>query len=272
MTNRFNAVTLEAIKRSAKIPDTASDVDIKRAIQAASDVMPRQFYVTVGERFFSAKDECSLLLKGHDLISVSELKTDDGTRTYPYTWDPDHFDLEPYSAPFENPPHPYWKINRVPNLATYSFPCGLNRGGLVTGEWGFYKVFSPTTVTIDMSPGGLLIGGTSLTLSAPNVVETGHTLAIEDEQVFVTAVAGAVATIEREVNGTTAAAHAHNTTVQVYTYPLVEQAALFLVQRYLRRTEDAPFGVIGSIDGFMRLAINDPDVLGLVGRLFRVGV
>ena len=49
--------------------------------------------------------------------------------------------------------------------------------------------------------------GTTLTLSDDGVVSAGHTLLIEDEQVYVESVATGEATVQRGVNRTTAANH-----------------------------------------------------------------
>jgi hypothetical protein len=265
MANWARYLTLEAAKREVKIEDVLDDETITRAIIAASGLMPRQFFVQTGVRTFSPTCGDHVLLGPNDLLAVTSLKTDDATRTYPYTWGVGEYDLDPDYAPTLTPPRPYWKISRVSG-STYSFPVA-SRGLQVTGRWGFYDVRRDAGAVIAMpapiSPPGLSISATTLVVSAATI-ETGHTLRIGTEDLFVTAVNLTSLTVEREVNGTTAAVHADGAAIEIYTYPQVDEAVVIMMERLVRRTRDAPFGVIGSIDGFMRLAINDPDVVSLL--------
>jgi len=77
--------------------------------------------------------------------------------------------------------------------------------------------------------------GTTLTLSAEGTIEAGHTILVEDEQMYVSAVtsdgSSKEATVERGVNGTTAAAHSGKA-AYIYQYPDgVVQACIMIAGR-----------------------------------------
>lgn len=265
MANRFWCITLEEAKRTVKIEDVLDDEGYVRAIRAASAVMPRQFFVQTRTLPFTARHRDRLQIGAMELLAVTSLATDDGSRTYSAVWNPSEYDLEPSENPYLDPPHPYWKVCTVPQ-GTRHFPVGLARGVQIAGRWGFYDIRRDTGITLDLTD-GMNASQTTMPISAADIIETGHTLHVDDEDLFVTHVEHLELTVERGVNGTTPATHADGSAIEVYTYPLVDQAGGILVNKWVRRLRDAPMGIVGSIDGFMRLAINDPDVVSLIGRL-----
>lgn len=396
MVQRAWYLTLESAKRQVLIDDQLDDETYKRAIQAASDAMPRQFFVQTATHDVTAQDHHTLRLNGLDLLSVTSLATDpSGDRSYSMVWNANEYELGPEENPYLTPPRPYWRITRAPTAHSRYFPTHIHhgigplsfyggsgqrlmRGVRIVGRWGVYDVRKALPVVLVspdeisevqvLTPSGTISGGTftltyagettdaldwdstageiqdalealptigsgniagtggpintdpvtltfqndlasmdvaqitrhivltgtdplititttvegndgligaddtTLNVSGSEVVETGHTLHVGDEDIFVEAVDGSTLTVTRGVNGSTAAAHDDGAAIEVYTYPLADQAVLFLVQRYVRRSKDAPFGMVSSIDGFMRLAINDPDVLGLIGRFMQPSV
>ena len=90
----------------------------------------------------------------------------------------------------------------------------------ITGSWGYVDDRLPlTTVGADQSN-----NATTLTVATMAAVSTGQTLWIENEQEFVRSIAAGtppagLATVERGVNGTTAAAHTNTTPIAVADYP-----------------------------------------------------
>lgn len=68
-----------------------------------------------------------------DLVSVTTLKTDDGTRTYGTIWATTDYDLTPDNAAARN--EPYTSIVLAPN-GTQAFTT-LRKGVQVVGTWGW---------------------------------------------------------------------------------------------------------------------------------------
>ena len=83
-------------------------------------------------------------------------------------------------------------------------------------------------------------GDATLTVSDGAPFSPGQTLSLGDEQLHVTAVSDAELTVERAVNGTTAAAHTTGASIGLYAYPApVVEACLQLAMR-LWRGEEQP--------------------------------
>lgn len=91
------------------------------------------------------------------------------------------------------------------------------RSNDIAGKWGYQDVrASLTTLAAAVSD------TTSTTVSLTATTEAGQTLLVGSEQMYVRAVSGAgpyAATVDRGVNGTTAATHLIAAAVEVYRYP-----------------------------------------------------
>ena len=108
-------------------------------------------------------------------------------------------------------------------------PCA----GLVeiSGRWGYREVTEETGAVIAAGH-AMGLADTSVTVSGGHSCSPGHTLAVGEEQLYVTAVDGQEVTVARAVNGTLTAAHEEGTAVRVYRYPgPVLEACLQLASR-----------------------------------------
>jgi hypothetical protein len=94
--------------------------------------LPRYGYGTIYDGYGGS------VLSTGDIVSVSELATDNGTREYPTVWETDDFDLYPFTP---DPGFPYTQIRRSP-LGVQIFPVGV-RAIRVTGIFGFPEVPAP---------------------------------------------------------------------------------------------------------------------------------
>jgi hypothetical protein len=105
---------------------------------------------------------------------------------------------------------------------------------LIDGVWGYVEILETTglTVTVDDS-------SVSLTLD-PDQFSVGHTIKVEDEQMFIRAVGQTALVVKRGVNGTTPAAHAAKP-VYLYRYPgpLVQATTMQVTRLY--KGKDASF-------------------------------
>lgn len=196
------------------------------------------FYVKHGARYFGGCSAYDLVVD--DLLSISELATDDGTETWPNVWAAEDYRLWPWNS------WPKMKIERTGNgdydfLTNRSAPYYARNYGersgrdvRITGKFGYgdgrrqepWNLIPNVTITLaDAST-------TTATTSTNDAVEPGSTLLVENEQIYVSAVDSATLTVERAVNGTTAAAHAA-VAVSIAAYPnLVTMAVLNLVVDY----------------------------------------
>lgn len=123
--------TLVAVKDALKITDAAEDSRLEACINAASRAIDRLtgrvYYATDATKYYQARDSETVDID--DLVSITSLATDDGTRTYPTTWQATDYDLEPANET------PRTQIVVAPN-GDYRFPSH-RRGVRVVGSWGF---------------------------------------------------------------------------------------------------------------------------------------
>jgi len=132
--------TVAALKARLGIADSADDAILGACLAGASrhveQYTDRQYYATTATRYYSADswDTCFV----DDLLSVTQIATDDGNRTYHTIWSASDYDLEPSNST------PYTAIMVTP-VGVNSFPVGLRRGVRVNGSWG-YSAKTPTAI------------------------------------------------------------------------------------------------------------------------------
>ena len=111
-----------------------------------------------------------------------------------------------------------------------------------TGVWGYSNDLSgekTTTGTIATET------ETAWGVEDASTLNTAQTIKVDDEQMYITGISSNTLTVERGVNGTTAATHTAGTSVYTYVYPtLVVQACLDLSKIYFR---DRDLGVTQTI-------------------------
>ena len=112
----------------------------------------------------------------------------------------------------------------------------------VTGVWGYSNELSdekttPGTIATETEP--------AWGVEDASTLNTAQTIKVDDEQMYITGISSNTLTVERGVNGTTAATHTAGTSVYTYVYPtLVVQACLDLSKIYFR---DRDLGVTQTI-------------------------
>jgi hypothetical protein len=226
------------------ITGSASDALLLQMAEAASrsvdDYTRRHFYVRVATRYYDGTGRPYLLLPpGDDLLEVTSLKLDEnGDRAYELTLTATDYYL--------------WPDNGLPKL----------RVDLVelVGKWGYAD---------DRQTIGALVSGahnattTTLTTTSAVGMAIGLTLLIGSEQLYVTGGGGTSWTVERGVNGTTAATIADQAAIQRYRYPTpIVQATYMQLARWWKRKDDGFAQVLLSPDlGRMSVFRGlDPDV------------
>ena len=204
---RGTYASLSYAKTHLSIADALDDTRLACLLESASRTFDRDcgrfFYTATRTLTFTARQYDALLVP--DLLSVTALHTDDGTRTYPYAWAATDYEL--VASDSEPDRYPRWQVVTTPT-SPQAFPVGLRRGVRIVGLWGHGdgESASPWTAsgaTITLATDS----ATSATVSSGTPFSVGQTLLAESEQLYVTGVLGVTLTVERGVNGTTAAAH-----------------------------------------------------------------
>ncbi len=218
--------TLGALKASLGVTSTARDGVFLSHLAGASRRIDlycgRVFFVSEGDRYFDGP--CGPLVYTDDYLRLDALGTDselDGT-----------FDGEAWVEGVDYVTSPY---NAWPKFGIEVHVAGGKRWTpqrryiKATGLWGYgdgerATPWDACAVTAAVAS----TDGTTLTLSADDVVSPGHTLVIEEEQFFVESVGTLSAVVKRGVNGTVAAVHSA-AAVSLVRYPAaVERACVTL--------------------------------------------
>lgn len=212
MAERGTYISLPAAKAALTIGDTLDDARLVRLLESASRQFDRDtgrhFYAVTATRYFTASDSGCLIVP--DLLSITALHTDDGSRGYATAWAVT--DYETLASDAEPDRYPRWQIVATPQ-GSYSFPVGLRRGVRIAGLWGHgdgesASPWGETSIAIIVDE-----NDTTLTV-AGGTLEVGQTILVDSEQMYVTG----PLTVERAVNGTVAAAH-NGSAVKVARYP-----------------------------------------------------
>jgi hypothetical protein len=218
MPERGTYADLTLAKTMLSISDIVDDARLARLLESASRRVDldtgRKFFVSQLTRYATAYQYDAITVP--DLLSVSALHTDDGSRAYATEWLTT--DYETIASESEPDRYPRWQIVATPE-STRSFPVGLRRGVRITGQWGYgdgqsASPWSASGATLTVATAA----ATSVTVSSTTPFAVGQTILCESEQLYVTAIGTGALTVERSVNGTTAAIHAV-AAVSIAQYP-----------------------------------------------------
>lgn len=211
--------TLNALKDELGETGTANDARLRRYIANASSAIEaatgRTFVPVTAIKYFDVPDANDrLFLAYEDLLSLTTLTDQTGTITSGYYW------LYPLNM---TPKHSI-VLDTTTLGRGFEYDDDPNKAITVMGRWGYCE---------DTVATGLTLGAAIASTTATGIVlsgagcEVGWTLLVDTEAMFVTNVIGNVATVERGVNGTTAATHLIAAAVSRYVVPVdIEQACI----------------------------------------------
>ena len=275
MANSY--ISLDVFKNSGVLNITGSgdDTRLLALLESVSRLIDRycnrHFYVLSATRKFDGDGVQSMLVP--DLISVDAngLKTDDNKdRTFETTWATTDYLLMPSNADpvvSGNPlSRPYTHVEVDTDAGTKAdWPAG-RQTVQIAGQWGWWRHLKRATETANAIADATT---TSVTVSSRTDVEAGHTVLIDSEQMYVRSYGGNTLTVDRGINGTTAASHSGGATIDIYEYPgPIVEAAIIQAARLWRRKDSA----FGSATGFpetgqMKVSTGlDPDVRLMLGQ------
>lgn len=271
-------LSLDTLKGTAalNITGTAHDSRLLGLLEAASRQVDkycnRVFFTYTESKKFDGDGGTELFIP--DLVSVGTLiedNNDDGT--FDTTWAATDYLLEPANA---NPtadwgrPYARVKVSLKSNGSQDVFIKG-EQNYKVTGTWGYRHII------VDSGRNGTLTDGTATSMVLDGTaadLDVGQTCLVDSEQVYVTALSGTAATVERAKNGSTGTAHT-NTDVLIAQYPgPIVEAVLIQAARLWKRKDSAYASVIGMPETGQMTVFSglDADVKELIGPYRKIPV
>ena len=207
----------------------------------------RHFNCLEGIHYFDGSGRT--LIPSDDILSISELLLDmDGDATYETTITSGYYNL----YPLNDYPKTYLKMNYTSGQG--GFASGIIAGVKMTGVFGFGDgILAAPNYDTAITGTVATTTGTTLTLSAEGTIQAGHTIKVESEQMYVSAVSSdtsKTATVLRAANGTTGAIHSAKI-ISVYHYPgpVVEAALILATAWWKQRENPATFMAGDNITG-----------------------
>jgi len=149
----------------------------------------------------------------------------------------DDYWLEPYNAS----PKVQLKLNEDTGKGFHGGQQTLS----ILGSWG-YSNNTESVTTVDAVSSTTT---TSISVASASDLSSAQTILVNSEQIYITGISGNTLTVERGVNGTTAATHSGGDTAYKYLYEsIVVQACLDLSKVYFRDRDMGTTLTIGSGD------------------------
>jgi hypothetical protein len=248
----YSYASRNVLKSVGGITGTGDDAQYRRVLEAVTrqidSYVERTFRIYQATRYFTPTSGAQLLLDA-DLLAVTSLKTDeDANRTYEVTWATTDYDLMPLNASVDRAP--YLEIRTSP-LGKYAFPRNIEKSVEIVGKWGYWEDLVTSASTLN---GALTSTATTVPVTAGTDFEVLQTIIIDSEQMYVTTIATNNLTVERGVNGTTAASHSSGAAIKVYRYPYeISEATLMQASRLWTRRAAGYSNQVGLTEtGIMR--------------------
>lgn len=228
------------LKSRLGITDTTRDATLWHLLDVASRIVEghcnRNFYVSTASKRFDVRDRCGVTVD--DLIEVTQVVEDwDADGVYERTRERMDYVLYPLDTdPQSRHGVPYHSLRARPRRGMRFFPKG-QAAVQISGRWGYRSHFVSVFGYVSNSGSAITAASRSIQMDDARNVQAGHTVLIDHEQMFVRQVAASVLTIERGLNGTSAAAHQDASLVKRLVYPaeVVEATLLIAVDRWRRR-------------------------------------
>jgi hypothetical protein len=131
----------------------------------------------------------------------------------------------------------------------------------ILGSWGY----TTDTVSVTTSDAITSTTATSVSVTAATDLGPAQAILIDSEQLYITSISGNTLTVERGVNGSTAATHSGGASVYRYDYPeLVVQACLDLSKIIFR---DRDLGAVSSVTMRSTIGSGEPFITGALGEI-----
>jgi hypothetical protein len=232
--------TVDSIRSRLTIDTQDDDARLFEALDEASraldDACGRRFYPRIATHYFDYMGPVQVRLDD-DLLSVTSITTDNDTA--PLTTS-DYVLAQGTS--YNHQPYDRILIDRS-SSARFSWADTVVKSQKVVGVWGYHTdyakawVDSGTTLGADIAD----TSTTSITVSDGTKLEVGQTIQADSEWLLVKRVEGPTVTVERAINGSTAATHTNGASIQVF---VPEQEVRRIASRFalwLYKQDEAPY-------------------------------
>lgn len=210
---------------------------LDQASRMIEGMTSRKFFTRTETLYSDTINSSDKLILPDDLISINALATDselDGTFDGEVWTEGEDFVLWPYTK------YPKRQV-RTTEYGDYGFAKNVRRYVKLTGIWGYGDKTSDPWDDSGITAQVADALATTITLSAEGTIKWGHTIRVEDEQMYVKAVTGDAtkkATVVRGVNGTTAAVHTGKASY-IAQYPSnIKRACLVFASRFYHQMGD----------------------------------
>lgn len=164
---------------------------------------------------------------------------------------------------------PKWRVQlKSGGAVSFTYPTtGVEEAVSVAGIWGYvphypiaWKVLTTTAEALDDSETGVDLTGSSL-------IEVGHYLKVDSEQMLVTAISSNTATVERGQNGTTAASHLTGANVAAFQQAQDIKGAVRSIAAYYYLTKNQIGARVTVFDGgAVQVQELDPRIQNTINR------
>ena len=206
------------LKTALAVTSTTDDALMRKIIDSASRMIDkycgRKFYVEATTKYYDGATRLWI----DDLLSIdsSGLTTDeDGDATHENTLATTDYILYPLNGY----PKTYIEISNDSDYG--SFGGGVKKSVQIAGKFGYGDGISATPYLLDTTLTAAISSTTALTCTVTAVtnLSAGQTILIDSEQMFIQSITTLTLTVERGVNGTTAATHDTAKSIYIYQYP-----------------------------------------------------
>ena len=238
---------LATLKTMIDISGTTDDTKLLQSLEMSSRSIDsycnRKFYSTSETKQYRGSSRTLLLYD--DLLSVTTLTTLKDDRSTDKTWATTDYEL----FPLGDTVYPKEWIELADNTTAGSFSNNTRRGVQIAGVWGYGNgnTTTPYQSATTTNDGSFAAGDTDFTATAGANLNIGETILIDSEQMYITGISSNTITIQRAMNGTTAASHSTGATVYVYTYPQqIVNATYLQAGRIAKRWQTAYATTLGT--------------------------
>jgi hypothetical protein len=171
--------------------------------------------------------------------SVTSYKSTDRSASEALT---EGYDNDYWLMPYNSTPKVELKLNEDTSKSFH----GGQQTLAIAGSWGYTNDTTPQKTTADAISSTTT---TSVSVTSAADLSPAQTVLIDSEQLYITSISGNTLTVERGVNGTTAATHSGGASVYLYAYPeLVIQVCLDLGKIAFRDRDLGVTQTLGSGD------------------------
>lgn len=208
--------TLEAIKRAGQITETNWDVWLGDMIHQLSrqidEYCHRHFYELSATKYYDLQDTQRLRLD-EELLAITTFTNGNSETLVSGT------DFIPY--PLDGPPYLWLDVKRDSG-SSFTFSGTTQKALSIEGKWGYHPDYAAawySTGDSVQNAAGITASASTMTVTSGDNFDVYETVKVDSEQMLITAINGVTLSIERAINGTTAAAHDNGDAISTWVVP-----------------------------------------------------